>query len=165
MNKLFNECTSLEYLDLSNFNTSNVTNMEDMFNGCYKLENIIGINKFNTSYVVYMNKMFQDCKVLKDLDLSNFNTQNVINMEYMFNRCRNLEEIKGLNGFIAYKVTSLKSMFQDCNSLKSLDLDLSNLNISDNTNTEYMFYGCNKLPIEKIKGFNKLRSSITTNIK
>ena len=45
-------------------------------------------------------------------------------MEYMFNRCRNLEKIKGLNGFIAYKVTSLKSMFQDCNSLKSLDLDL-----------------------------------------
>ena len=31
---MFNECTSLEYLDLSNFNTKNVINMEDMFKIC-----------------------------------------------------------------------------------------------------------------------------------
>ena len=33
----------LEYLDLSNFNTSNVTNMGWMFNNCFKLKQIKGI--------------------------------------------------------------------------------------------------------------------------
>ena len=140
MNKLFNECTSLESLDLSNFNTSNVTNMEDMFNGCYNLKKIIEIDKFNTERVLYMNKMFQDCNALNKLDLSNFNTPNVINMEYMFNRCKNLIELKGMNGFITHKVSKLKSMFQDCNSLENLDLDLSNVIISNFTNMEFMFY-------------------------
>ncbi len=138
--------------------------MEDMFNGCYNLKKIIGIDKFNTEKVLYMNKMFQDCNALNELDLSNFNTPNVINMEYMFNRCKNLIELKGMNGFITHKVSKLKSMFQDCNSLENLDLDLSNVIISNFTNMEFMFYGCNKLKIEKIKGIDKLLSSITTNI-
>ena len=158
---MFNECTSLEYLDLSNFYTSNVINMEDMFNGCYKLKEINGLNKFNTNKVLYMNKMFQDCNALTYLDLSNFNTSNVINMEYMFNRCKNLKEIKGINRFITYKVTNLKSMFQDCNSLESLDL--SNFNISNFTNMEFMLCGCMKL--KEVKGLKKLNSSIKTNMK
>ena len=161
MNRMFNECTSLEYLDLSNFNTKNVINMEDMFNGCYKLKEINGLNKFNTNKVLYMNKMFQDCNALTYLDLSNFNTSNVINMEYMFNRCKNLKEIKGINRFITYKVTNLKSMFQDCNSIESLDL--SNFNISNFTNMEFMLCGCMKL--KEVKGLKKLNSSIKTNMK
>ena len=135
--------------------------MEDMFNGCYKLKKIKGINKFNTNKVLYMNKMFQDCNALKYLNLSNFNTSNVINMEYMFNRCKNLKEIKGINRFITYKVTNLKSMFQDCNSIESLDL--SNFNISNFTNMEFMLCECMKL--KEVKGLKKLNSSIKTNMK
>ena len=51
---MFFNCKSLLSLDLSNFNTQSVTNMESMF---------------------------YDCKSLLSLDLSNFNTQNVTNME------------------------------------------------------------------------------------
>ena len=32
MRAMFQECNEIEYLDLSNFDTSNVTNMEGMFN-------------------------------------------------------------------------------------------------------------------------------------
>ena len=39
---MFSQCNELEYLDLSNWNTSNVTNMEIMFNECYKLKKIKG---------------------------------------------------------------------------------------------------------------------------
>ena len=35
---MFNLCTELEYLDLSNFITDNVSNMKFMFNGCNKLK-------------------------------------------------------------------------------------------------------------------------------
>ena len=64
-----------------------------MFNGCYKLKKINGINKFNTEKVLYMNRMFNECTSLEYLDISNFNTRNVINMEDMFNGCYKLKEI------------------------------------------------------------------------
>ena len=73
---MFNTCSELEYLDLSNFNTSNVTNMEFMFNECYKLKEIKGLNNFNTSKVTNMSLMFRYCSKLEYIDLSNFNTSN-----------------------------------------------------------------------------------------
>ena len=57
---MFYNCSSLTNLDLSNFNTQNVKNM---------------------------NTMFYNCSSLTNLDLSNFNTQNVKNMSYMFFNC------------------------------------------------------------------------------
>ena len=38
MNTMFQLCKELEYLDLTNFNTSNVTNMSFMFDSCNKLK-------------------------------------------------------------------------------------------------------------------------------
>ena len=40
----------------------------------------------------------------------------------MFNICNKLREIKGLDKFITYKVTTMKIMFQSCTELKYLDL-------------------------------------------
>ena len=34
MSDMFSECSSLKELNLSNFNTNNVTNMRYMFSGC-----------------------------------------------------------------------------------------------------------------------------------
>ena len=59
MSGMFQECNSLEYIDLSDFNTDNVTNMRCMFNKCHKLNKIIGINKLNTMNVTDMQSMFQ----------------------------------------------------------------------------------------------------------
>ena len=40
LNDMFFDCSSLESLDLSNWNTSNVTKMDNMFKNCYKLSNL-----------------------------------------------------------------------------------------------------------------------------
>ena len=48
---MFGICYELEYLDLSNFDTSNVTTMRNMFVKCNKLKEIKGLNKFNTKNV------------------------------------------------------------------------------------------------------------------
>ena len=77
MNEMFHNCEELEILDLSNFDTTNVINMDSMFKGCIKLKEIKGINKFNTNNVNNMKSMFQNCKELENLDLSNFITSNV----------------------------------------------------------------------------------------
>ena len=80
MREMFYKCESLEYLDLSNFDTSNVEDMSYMFAGCSKLKEIKGITNFNTSKVKNMAGMFSECKSLEYLDLSKFNTFKVKNM-------------------------------------------------------------------------------------
>ena len=94
MDAMFQECNELKYLDLSNFDTSNVINMGFMFNNCNKLKEI---NKFITNKVTDMDTMFNSCSELEILDLSNFDTSNVIDMSRMFNGCNNLKYLNLLN--------------------------------------------------------------------
>ena len=41
---MFKGCKTLQYLDLFNFNITNISNMERMFAQCHKLKEIKGIN-------------------------------------------------------------------------------------------------------------------------
>ena len=41
---MFCDCSSLTYLDLSNFNTNNVDNINAMFYNCSSLENLNTLN-------------------------------------------------------------------------------------------------------------------------
>jgi len=131
---MFKECKELEYLDLSNFITSNVTDMEIMFYGCHKLKEIKGINNFNTSKVTNMNLMFSECYELEFIDLSNFNTINFTDMTDMFKGCYSLKEIKGINNFNLLNVTKKSGMFSECYELKGLDLPYSDNSFNDNLN-------------------------------
>ena len=69
---MFTRCSSLKELNISNFNTYNVTNMTGMF---YK------------------------CSSLKEFNISNFNINNVTNITEMFFGCSHelKEKIKGQN--------------------------------------------------------------------
>ena len=118
MASMFQECKELKYLDLSKFNTENVTDMKNMFYRCIKLKEIKGLNNFITYKVISMNSMFQGCKELEKLDLSNLNISNVNNMESMFSGCSKLYEIKGIKKFLYNKVTDINMMFQSCTSLQ-----------------------------------------------
>ncbi|HHT6778941.1 TPA: BspA family leucine-rich repeat surface protein, partial [Listeria monocytogenes] len=62
---------NLEELDVSNFDTSSVTNMQLMFGGCKSLEEL-DVSTFDTSSVTNMDMMFQECTALKFLYLDNF---------------------------------------------------------------------------------------------
>ena len=61
---MFAECSSLNNINLSNFNTNNVINMEWMFFGCSSLTNI-DLSNFNTNNVTDMEGMFSDCSSLR----------------------------------------------------------------------------------------------------
>ena len=66
---MFFQCKSLKQLNLSNFNTYNVTNMH-----CMPYE----------------------CSSLNEINLSNFNTNNIIDMCCMFERMFIIKRIKSL---------------------------------------------------------------------
>ena len=160
MSGMLGGCIELEFIDLSNFDTSNVTNMSKMFALSSNLRNIKGIDNFNTSKVIDMSMMFSYCAKLEGLNLSNFNTKNVTNFYKMFNSCRNLKEIKGLNYFITNNVTDMSLMFSSCEQLEYLDI--TSFNTENVTSMNQMFLFCKKL--KGIKGINNFSVKRVKNI-
>ena len=72
---MFNECSSLISLNLSNFNTNNVQNMSYMFNKCSSLISL-NLSNFNTNNVKDMTGIFnninKNCELLcNDIKLHN----------------------------------------------------------------------------------------------
>ena len=109
---LFENFTSAESIDLSNLDTSNVTDMSFMFSECRKLFTL-DLSNFDTSNVTSMQQMFCYCESLTSLDLSNFNTSNVTNMTVMFLGCSSLTSLD-LSNFDTSKVTDSLNMFYYC---------------------------------------------------
>ena len=122
-------------LDLSNFDTSNVTNMRAMFYNMSKLTSL-DLSNFNTSKVTNMSYMFYNMSSLTSLNLSNFDTSKVTDMSNMFRSMSNLTTLD-LSNFDTSNVTNMNGMFTYMDSLTSLDL--SNFNTSKVTNMSYMF--------------------------
>ena len=155
MKTLFQQCKELEELDLSNFDTSNVTDMGFMFNNCLKLKRIKGLEKFNTSKVADMKAIFGQCNEIETLDLSNFDTSKITDMGWFFCYCYKLRSIKGLEKFNTKQVINMRAMFQACTLLE--ELDLSNFDTSKVTDMQFMFASCEKL--KRIKGIEKFNTS------
>ena len=141
MNYMFNGCSALKSLDLTNFNTAKVTNMGNMFEGCSALKSL-DLTNFNTANVTDMSFMFKGCSALKSLDLTNFNTAKVTNMSFMFHGCSALTSLD-LTNFNTANVTDMSFMFNGCSALTSLDL--TNFNTAKVTHMNNMFEGCSAL--------------------
>ncbi len=92
IDSMFLCCSSLISVNLSNFNSNNVTNMSCMFYGCSSLTSL-NLSNFNSNNVIYMNDMFNGCSSLTSVNLSNFNTNNVNNMNHMFYGCSSLTSL------------------------------------------------------------------------
>jgi surface protein len=92
MDNAFNGCSVVTELDVSNWDTSKVTTMWQMFQNCPMLTSL-DLTGWNTSKVKNTANMFFNCSGLTELDLSSFNVKNVTNAVNMFNSCRNLETI------------------------------------------------------------------------
>ena len=81
MERMFSGCSVLTNLDLSSFNTTNVTDMSYMFSGCSSLINL-DLSGFNTSKVTNMYSMFYYCSKLQtQINIVNINTTTY---NYMF---------------------------------------------------------------------------------
>ncbi len=151
----------LPSIDIRNFNTSSVTNMEHLFNGLKKVTdlNLSGLNvrevnnigslfarnpgliSLNLSgwqldSVHDMSYMFNQLHALNTLNLTGFTTKNVVDMNHMFNECHNLTALN-LSSFDTRNVTDMNNMFRDDFALKNLNL--SSFNTSNVTNMKEMF--------------------------
>ncbi len=133
-------------IDVSSFNTSNVINMQSMFNTPY-ITSIVGLNALDTSNVTNMSNMFERSKI-SSLDLSSFDTSNVTNMQGMFHIVNiNYLDTTSLN---TGKVTDMSYMF---GGIKTNAIDVSGFDTSNVTNMKQMFQNA-KVDIIDLNGFN-----------
>ena len=70
MSYMFSYCSNLKILDLSSFNTLNVTNLSYMFYNCENLNNL-DLSSFNCTNITNAVGLFHGCQN---------NLQNIINL-------------------------------------------------------------------------------------
>ena len=150
MRQMFQDSSNLTELDLSKFNTAKVTDMYAMFYGCTNLKSL-DLSSFDTSKVTDMWRMFDGCKEMVNIDVSHFNTSNVTTMSQIFYGCEKLEELD-LSNFDTSNVTNMSWMFESCSSLKTIDV--SNFDTSNVTHMSFMFYGCYSLKNIDVSNFD-----------
>ena len=85
------------------------------------------------------------------LNLSNFDTSLVTSMNSMFNNCNELTFI-AFSKFKTKSLTDMGKMFRSCSVLENIDF--SNFDTSEVTNCDNLFYGCTALISINLTNFN-----------
>jgi len=143
--------SSLLRLDLSDWDTSNVTTMRAMFGYNNNLLNI-DVSGWDTSSVTNMGYLFQNCESLTELDVSNFDTSNVTTLQGMFMRLSNIVTLD-LSSFDTSNVEVIQSMFSMVSPYQNeTDTKLKTIYVGDKFVTNKLtdvnnsiFEGCTEL--------------------
>ena len=109
--------------------TSNVTNMSNMFKSCSSLTSI---PQLDTSKVINMNSMFGSCSSLTSIP--QLDTSKVTDMSTMFNYCSSLTSIPRLD---TSKVTRFNFMFNNCISLETIHMINMKVNFDISASTKF----------------------------
>lgn len=154
MRGMFLNCSSATTIDVSGFNTSNVTyfgrNLQGMFAGCSSVT-ALDVSGFDTSQALWMNAMFRFCSSVTTLDVSGFNTANCTDMGNMFDSCSLITTLD-VSGFNTANVTRMDGMFQNCTALTTVDV--SGFNTSNVTLMNTMFRNDTSLTSPDVSGFD-----------
>lgn len=141
LERMFERNGTLLNIDVGAWDVSNVTNMSGTFNGCTKLSVFSG-NHWDVSKVTNMSEMFCGCTSLDQLDLEFWDVSNVTDFSYMF--CS-----VPIDNFIftpewnMSKATYISGMFYRCENLKTISL--GDWDVSNVTDMSEMFGSCTNL--------------------
>lgn len=165
---MFYYCENMTDCDLSAIETTSgkITTIASMFQYCYKLRHIIGLNKIKVdSTTTNLTGVFMQCKTLTDIsdafnwtpaptsldslffrcsslkyiDISKWDCTNVTNCASTFNTCYSLEKI--VFPQFGENVTTCGSMFYEC--VRLTDCNIENLTLSNKcAKFNNMFYHC-----------------------
>ena len=153
---LFKNFISLTEIDgLNHLNTYNVRNLDQMFMGCASLENV-DLSNFNTSLVTSMNDMFKDSGITT-VNVSNLDVHNVQTMEGMFANT-NLTRLD-LSAWKPSSYTDMRNIIKDSSRLESVkvntNIDVNHFGFARNMN--WLYY--DKLNDVQVKDTSIIESS------
>lgn len=168
---MFMGCTKLNDIsNLSNVNTSSLTNISYMFYQCKNLSDFSALNNWNLSKITNLaytfantgitnvdmfsgkspvlasngiQAAFLNCSNLTNINgLSSIDTSNLTSLSGLFVSCSNLEDISAMLNWDTSKVTTLSNAFKSCAKLNDQHVEnvFNNLNLSKVTNAEFIFY-------------------------
>ena len=172
--------TTFDIGDISNWDTSSVTNMSQMFLSTGKNATtwrIGDLSGWDTSNVTTMSYMFNNAGYKATTwnigDLSNWDTSNVTNMSYMFSQAGQNStswSIGDLSNWDTSKVTTMERMFQSAGEKATTWNSIGTLKVYA-TNVYQMFYNCNNAkatlniysnPASGTTGYNEVFSGAST---
>ena len=110
-NKGIFENTDFKYIDISDWDVSNATNMAYMFYMCKELKSVGNISGWDVSNVTDMSSMFYSCTYFNQ-NISSWDVSNVIGMSYMFAWCESFNQ--DLSNWNVSKVRFIGGAFTGC---------------------------------------------------
>ena len=102
---------NFKYIDISDWDVSNVRTMNYMFAYCKELKSVGDISYWNVSNVTNMYCMFLDCKFFNQ-DISKWDVSKVTNMSAMFKFCKSFNQ--DISNWDVSKVRQHVYMFEGC---------------------------------------------------
>ena len=136
-----------EITSITNWDTSNVTDMSNLFNNCTLLKTIHDISNFDTSNLINISNLFYNCISLTSIDdISKWKLDKVTNMSNMFFNCKNIISLSDISNWNTKGVTDMRGLFCNCSSLKSLP-DISKWNTENLINMSGLFRNCSNLEL------------------
>lgn len=173
--EIFRECVSLQYIpkyntsnvktlslafgsmdmeeiDISIWDTSNVTTVHSLFSGCKKLING-DVSKNDWSSVKDGHFLFSNCEKLKTANVSNFVTGQK-SVQGMFDSCMMLKTVVGLDTWNLENVTDFYETFNECRELSNDSFkDVEKWNVVKPQRFTGTFYNCQKLSSLDLSGW------------
>lgn len=150
MTSMFSYAENLN-VDLSNWDTSNVTDIYFAFNGA-KNVNTGDLSKWNTSKVTDMTNMFAYSENINLGDISTWDTSNVNNMYATFQEANN-PTVGSLSGWNTSNVTDMGLMFVSAQNMK---IDVSKWDTSNVANMNAMFASSSNIELQGISNFKTM---------
>ena len=161
MNSAFKNCASFNE-NVSNWDTSNVTDMSFMFYHCTDQDFNPDVSNWDTSKVTTLQSMFDGCTGNNfNPNFSNWDTSSVTTTEGMFYNCKGNSFNPDLVDWDTSNVTNTRYMFA-YNSGTSFNPNVSNWNVSNLVNTEYMFRNCSGLTKLDLHNWNPTALEISS---
>ena len=180
MVQLFYNAKSLNYINVDNWNTSNVTDLYQCFYGTRALTQNIDFTKMNLSKVIRWHHVFAYSS-LPRIDLSHISPTLTDSSKTLFGYCKaeyiniggwtftntmgqlfsNATELKTvvLDNVTTTGVTDMSDMFRNCYNLKTINV--SSFDTSSVTTFSHMFHNCGIAT--KIKGIENFNVSSVQN--
>ncbi len=130
-------------LDLSSWDTSSITDMSSLFEGCAGLTSP-DMDGWDCSEVSDMDSMFRDCSSLRSLSLQGWDVSSCLSFHAMFSGCSSMTSTGSLASWETGSCADFSSMFEACTKLRNIG-SLQLWDASSATDMSHMFHGCSKL--------------------
>lgn len=129
-------------VDLSHINTENVKSFYAVFDECYNIHEIKGINGWNTKNVTEMSYFANSCKELVgEFDLSRWDTGRVRGFRSFMSNCRRVSTVGDISRWDMSSANEIRYMFKQCMQLDNIGIPT----IKEGLDTSDIFYECKSL--------------------